>query len=289
MSTEPHGYRALGPILDNPVLGIFAETLDDLEKIRCASENRLRALTDTSELGHGLDLRHPDVAYLAASVEQMKAAEHQAILNLQRVMRKHPLWAWAKPLRGVGEKQFARLLASIGDPYWNDLHNRPRKLSELRAYCGFHVIQTTGSQAARDAQLTTAAGSTCHPDNHRTGDPHGSAVVGVAPKRQRGQKSNWNEDARKRTWLIATSCLKQPAGTRYRDIYDLTRIKYADAVHQTDCVRCGPAGKPAPAGSPLSLGHQHARGLRAISKALLADMWREAKRIHESAADGDSE
>jgi hypothetical protein len=104
----------------------------------------------------------------------------------------------------------------------------------------------------------------------------------VAPKRQRGHKSNWNEDARKRAYLIATSCLKQPKGTRYRDVYDATRTKYADALHQSPCLRCGPSGDPAKPGSPLSLPHQHARGLRAIAKALLADLWRESKRLHEA-------
>ena len=235
---------ALGPILDNPVLGLLAETLDDIEHMRCAAENRLRTLTDTSDRGFGLDLRHPDVANLAATVTTLQDLEHQAILNLQRAMRKHPLWTWAKPIRGLGEKQFARLLASIGDPYWNHLHDRPRKLSELRAYCGFHVLHP-GGKAQADDQSTNAAG--------------------VAPKRQRGQQANWNDAARKRAWLIATSCVKQPKGTRYRDIYDTTRAKYADAVHHTECVRCGPSGKPAQPGSPLSLGHQHARGLRAVA------------------------
>ena len=95
---------------------------------------------------------------------------------------------------------------------------------------------------------------------------------------------NWSEDARKRAWLIATSCIKTKG--HYRDIYDATRAKYAEAVHNADCVRCGPAGKPALAGSPLSLGHQHARGLRAIAKELLRDLWIESKRIHELQAQG---
>jgi hypothetical protein len=174
-------------------------------------------------------------------------------------MRRHPLWAWAKPINGVGEKQLARLLASIGDPYWNDLHERPRKLTELRAYCGYHVL---------------------HPGGQDHIGHHVSFAAGVAPKRQRGQQANWNKNARMRTWLIATSCIKKQG--IYRTVYEQSRAKYAEAVHAVECVRCGPKGKPALPGSPLSLGHQHARGLRAVAKALLDDLWRESKRLHEA-------
>jgi len=262
------------------MLDMAAEIVGDLEAVRVANENRYRTLTATDEHGFGLTDDHPDIGRLRTLVDSLAAAEHQAILNLQRVMRQHPLGPWVKNAPGVGEKQAARLLAAIRDPYWNDLHERPRTVSELWAYAGFHVIKTSGSQSIGDIQSPPAAGSTCHADGHSARDAHGARAVGVAPKRQRGQKSNWSEDARKRAWLIAASCVKQPAGTRYRDIYDATRLKYADAVHATDCVRCGPSGKPAVVGSPLSAGHQHARAMRAIAKAVLKDLWTEAKRIH---------
>ena len=232
---ENQGSLAAGPILRDPVLGVLADVLDDLENVRIANESRLRTLTADDEYGHGLTLAHPEIARLAAIVDVLKDQEHQAQLNLCRVMRRHPLWEFAKPLKGVGEKQFARLIAVVGDPYWNDLHDRPRTVSELRSYCGF-------------------------------GDPQ-------AQRRQRGQKSNWNTIARSRVWLIAESCMKQKEAGQYRKAYDAARIKYADAVHDTECKRCGPAGKPAQPGSPLSLAHQHARGLRAIAKQLLKDLW----------------
>ncbi|WP_202910288.1 hypothetical protein [Mycobacteroides abscessus] len=257
----------LGPILADPLLGMAADVLDDLERVRIANENRLRAFITPADVvdsdgvarGFGLTLDHPDMARLAALVDDLKAAEHRAILNLQRAMRKHPLGQWVKDAPGVGEKQAARLLAVVRDPFWNDLHGRPRTVSELWAYCGLHVL---------------------HPGSHTSCDTPPAAAAGVAPRRQRGQRSNWNEDARKRAWLIAASCVKQPAGTRYRQVYDETRVKYADAVHAAECIRCGPSGKPALAGSPLSLGHQHARALRAIAKAVLKDLWRVSAELH---------
>jgi hypothetical protein len=253
----------LGPILADPVLGLFADILDDLESVRIANANRLRQLTDTSEHGHGLSLHSQEVKRLASLVATLEESEHQAVLNLQRAMRAHPLGAWVKQTRGVGEKQAARLLAAIRDPYWNDLHQRPRIVSELWAYCGLHVVHLGGQEASA---------------------PHVDGAAGVAPTRRRGQKANWNNQARQRVWLIAASCIKC-ADSPYRDVYDAERAKYADAVHAAPCPRCGPAGKPAQPGSPLSAGHQHGRAMRRMCKEILRDLWREAARIHTEAAD----
>ena len=251
---------ALGPILADPSIGIAADIVDDLEKVRTAECNRLRTLTDTSERGHGMSELDSNVIALTALVDAIENLEKDAIKHLEKSMRAHALWPWAKPITGLGAKQFGRLLQSIRDPYWNDLHNRPRTVSELWAYCGYHVID------------------------------------GGAPRRRRGEKANWNDIARKRCFLIAESLVKEggrtwpmpdgsPIASRpYRALYESIRDKYADAVHAHDCVRCGPAGKPALAGSPLSMGHQRARAIRAVAKELLKDLWIESKRIHEATA-----
>ena len=137
------------PGLADPLLALAADILDDLERVRISNENRLRQLTrdqadsDGIERGFGLDATHPDVARLAALVQMLGDAEHQATLNLQRIMRKHPLGPWVRNTKGIGEKQGARLIAAIGDPYWNTLHDRPRTVSELWAYCGYHVIKNS--------------------------------------------------------------------------------------------------------------------------------------------------
>ena len=233
-----------GGFLRDPVLGILADVLDDLEKVRIANENRVRQLTrteadsDGEERGFGLTLDNPMVKKLVTSVESLAQAEKDATANLQKAMKAHPLGPWVKSQAGVGEKQAARLLATIGDPFWNDLHDRPRTVTELWAFCGYAVH-----------------------DGH-------------AQARRRGERSNWSADAKMRTYLIAVSCVKQSAEkSKYRRVYDEGRAKYADAVHPHDCKRCGPAGKPALAGSPLSAGHQHNRAIRLISKELLKDLW----------------
>jgi hypothetical protein len=244
---------ALGPILADPGLGLAADVLDDLERVHNANANRLRTLTGTDEYGHGLTLDSVDIKRLDALVSALGQAVHQAELNLKRVVRRHPLWDCMRDERGVGEKQFARLLAAVRDPYWNDLHDRPSIVSELWAYCGMHTVN------------------------------------GAAPRRIRGERSNWNSEARQRIWLISDKVVMLNSG-RMRDVggpskylksYDEARAHYADGVHADPCVRCGPKGKPAQPGSPLSAAHQHARGLRAISKAILKDLWIEARRLHD--------
>lgn len=241
---SPESNAPARPLLD-PLLILASVTLDDLENQRIAQENRYRSLTNSGtsenglEWGYGLDDRDPQVAAMGAIVDQMKQMEHTANLQLQKLMRKHPLGPWVKAQKGIGDKQAARLLGVISDPYWHSAEERPRTVSELWAYCGLKPFQ----------------------------------------RRQKGQQANWSDDAKKRVWLIATSCLK--AGGPYRDVYDRRRELTAEREHTVECVRCGPSGKPAQPGTPWSAGHQHADALRITSKRILQDMWRESKRLHE--------
>jgi hypothetical protein len=79
-----------------------------------------------------------------------------------------------------------------------------------------------------------------------------------------------------RAWNIAGSMLK--AGNR--ETYDKRKAATEGRVHATECVRCGPSGKPAQAGSPWSDAHRHADALRIVSKELLKQLWRAARDIH---------
>lgn len=84
-----------------------------------------------------------------------------------------------------------------------------------------------------------------------------------------------NPWAGKQLHVIAECLLK--AGNRAA--YDDARDRYRDALHERACVRCGPAGQPALPGSALSDGHKHARGLRALKKQFLLDLWLAAKAV----------
>ncbi|WP_099021202.1 TIGR-Tas system RNA-guided endonuclease [Mycolicibacterium palauense] len=233
----------MSALLADPTLALAAEVVDDLERVRIANENRLRSLTDPEI--YGLTIQHPDVLALTGLVEQLKDSEKQATKHLEKVMARHPLGTWVKGATGVGYKQAARLLAALGDPYWNDLYDRPRTFDELCAFSGLSIKS------------------------------------GKAVHRSRGVQSNWNPDARMRLWLVAQSCIKTKG--EYRQVYDAGRERYADAVHVVECQRCGPKGKPAQPGSPLSAGHQHARATRLIVKAVLKDLWQASRACHATA------
>lgn len=246
------------------LLGLAAGVLEDAERNRIANENRLRELTrddidpDGVRRGFGLSRDHSDVKKLTEIIAHLAEVEHEAVLNLQGIMRRSSLGPWVKSQKGIGDKQAARLLAEIGDPYWNVLHERPRTVSELWAYCGLHTVPPNGDH-----------------------DSNGAPVWHVAARRARGVKSNWNNNAKQRVWLIATSMLK--AGNR--DPYDWRKMGTDGRLHTSPCVRCGPSGKPAQPGSPWSDGHRHADALRYLGKHMLKEMWREASRIHKSEAE----
>lgn len=237
-----------GQSLDRPELSLLAGQLSDIEALRISVENRHRQSTrsvddvDGHVRGFGLTDDDPAVIVSAALVGSLLKIEHEMSLALAREMRRHPLGPWQKATLGVGEKQLARLLAAIHDPYWNEADDQPRRVSDLWSYCG-------------------------------VGDP-------VKQKRQRGEKASWSATAKFRSWLIAQKCMMN-LRSPYRAVYDAAREKYAEALHDRPCVRCGPAGKPAEPGSALSLAHQHARGLRAVQKELLKDLWIEARRLHQ--------
>lgn len=259
------------PLLDDPTLALAADMLDDLERVKIASQNRLRSLTDDTPdadgvlRGSAMPLTHPEVARLAALVQMIEAAEHQAVLNLQRAMRSHPLGPWVKAQRGIGEKQAARLLAKIGDPCVNATAGTCRTVSQLWAYCGLHVVAGGDpGQAGLDAQRRFA---------------------GVAARRQKGQKANWSTDAKTRAWLIVQSCMKQ------LDTSCKTDTGIAEHVEGCGCSpyrvvidqRRQHTATTHPEWTP---GHSLNDAMRVASKRLLRDLWREARRCHGFADEG---
>lgn len=235
--------------LADPFLALAADVLDDAQDNRIANENRLRQLTrtetdsDGQDRGFGLDESHPDVARLAAIVDMLGKVEHQAVLNLARMLRAHPLGPWMKAQKGVGEKQGARLLAVIGDPYLGP-NGTPRTVSQLWAYCGH-------------------------------GDPSRRKFKGMT---QADLFTLGNPVAKSRLWLISCACLK--AQGPYADVYYARKAATVAREHARECVRCGPSGHPALVGSPWPDAHRHADALRVTGKTILRDLWLEAKRLH---------
>lgn len=171
----PDTQLTLALLLWDPVLQTLAAGLDDVESTRIAQANRYRILTTDAEdsdgevRGFGLAKDHPAVAALEAQLHTLEFLDKQMTKALSKQLRAHPLYPWIKGQHGLGDKTVARLLAAVRDPYWNDLHDRPRTVGELFAFCG---------------------------------------VAGPGLRRQRGKLLNWSPDARKRLWIIATGTVK---------------------------------------------------------------------------------
>ena len=250
------------------LLYLFADQLGDVEALRIATQNRLRTLFSDEDWGKAVSPDLPEAQALTNQLAQIEAVEHGVTLSLKRAMRAHYLGPWCKATVGVGEKQLGRLLAAIGDPATRE------KPSQLWAYCGLHVLHP-GHRGVDTHRSSAGVDPTSDP-GQRTSDSH-LQRAGVAPFRTRGQKANWSTEAKTRTYLIAESCIKQRTSP-YRKTYDDGRTKSAESIHAHECKRCGPQGKPAEVGSPLSLGHQHARAMRLVMKAVLLDLWKESRK-----------
>ena len=221
-----------GGHLDGELL-FYAALLDDIEDLRKRTANRARALAAEGATAAEYE-RH---------VEAFAGLEHQAVLHLQRAMRKHPYAPWVKQTLGVGEKQGARLLAAIGDPYWNAAEGRPRRgPAELWAYCGYAPGQ----------------------------------------KRQKGVKANWNAEAKMRAFLVAEKCLntgvRKLDGYDDTDGYD-----FENRVALTPHAQVYLDARRAWADRDTSEGHKHNHALRRVAKEVLKDLWRFGRDLEESA------
>jgi len=332
------------PLLLDLALALSADVVDDLERVRIANENRLRQMTrtevdvDGEERGFGLKPDDPDVQNLAALIGAMFCKsqvlkelgyprppkergkpcclECSAVANLEAKLRRHPLGAWIKAQKGVGDKQGARLLAAIGDPYIRSAYAieengikkevpaASRTPSALWAYCGLHVLPV--GQTDLDTQVIIA-GRDQLPDQVRRGDQtsfvgdggdsgrgpddtHGS-TAGVAAKRRKGEKANWSGKAKSKAYLVAKSCMKQlsPQCRTVHTVTDTQTPHDGPVLRHADDCACSPyrvkydqrRARTAVTHPEWTKGHSHNDGLRIAAKEILKHLWRAAKAWHE--------
>lgn len=227
-------------------LRAWAEQFSAVQQFRIAAENKVRAA-------------NVDAGMFAAQLDAYKDLEHKTDLALGRCYRRvvpAEIKEWQKLHPGLGVHLIALLLGHLGNPAvaipgrWEGtgstrvlVHEdpRPRTLGQLWQYCG------VGDSTKRKAKGMTA-----------------EELAGLG-----------NPQLKMLVYLLATKCMmaRTVHGGRYGDLYDLRRLVTADRVHAADCVRCGPSGKPALAGSTWSKAHQHADALRIVGKEILRDLW----------------
>lgn len=252
LDTQVHPARPVEPSRADLTLRLLADVLDDLERTRIANQNRLRTLTTSPEVsGLGLDPDAPEAQRLAGLVDGLAALEKQAAAELTRGLRQHPLGPTVKAMPGVGDKQGARLLAAVGDPYLHGATGQPRQVSQLWSYAG-HGDATRRRRKGMSQAEVFAMGS---------------------------------PEAKVRTFLVAESVWK--AGTREgQPTNDLAAVGHArkatteGRTHAAECRRCGPSGQPALSGSPWSQAHRHADALRVLGKEVLRRLWLASRDLH---------
>lgn len=243
-------------------LRVWCEQLEDAMAARIAAVNR-------AERG-GVD----PVIY-GPYIEALTAAEHVCELAMKRCYRRvvpPEIIAWQKDERGIGEKLTARLLGHLGDPCIATPHRWEGTGSKRKLMVGEPYERTI-------SQLWQYCG---------VGDPNRRKRKGMTAEEA---FALGNPAIKMLLHLHAEACVKAGSG-RYREAYDKARVSYDPArlhrkhdthteseagwvkTHATECVRCGPSGKPAQPGSPWSKGHQHAAALRKVAKEILRDLWR---------------
>ena len=231
-------------------LRIACDFLDEIEAVRMALDNRTRDPGETSPCKCGEC--HKCAAYWTQLAryrsildagrldlweqrkEEARKMEDSARKEVEWQAKNHPLAGpWIASRKGIGPKQGGRMVASIGNPLVNGAEGRLRRgPAELWAYCGYAPGQ----------------------------------------KRQRGVKSNWNAEAKMRTFLCAENAIK--AGVRKldgcddSDGYDVARRQATTPFAQAYLdARANWADRD------VSDGHRHNHALRVTAKAILKDLW----------------
>lgn len=257
---------ATGVDLADPSLAMLAATVDDLERVRKATANRLRILTtlapdsDGVIRGFGLPVTHSGVQSMTELAAQVETWEADAVRRLERRMKAHPLGEWVKRTPGVGAKSIARVLGAIGDPAIHPHTGKPRTFGQLKSYCGLAPGQD-----------------------------------GASPRPKRGEgQVRYNPTARMRLYVAINPMVNlrkdadgsgptdpdwQPT-TFLGEAYKAARASRVDFLHLHPCKLCGPSGKPAEPGTPWPAKHQHGHGLHMMMVALLRALWDESRALH---------
>jgi hypothetical protein len=240
-------------------LTIAADQLDDLEAVRKATQNRLRALCQPVEVdGVVIDKGGPDTMHAQAVEIQLGAiqeAETAAVKELKRAMKEHPLADFVKSVKGIGDKTVARLLGVIGDPAikfdpeTGEITHR--SLSQLRSYCGYGDAEQQKRRKGVQSNWNTRARTALH------------VIADAAIKTRCDNCRSVEQPEDEEGWIAPPAdCTCLEGGRKYRAVYDEARGK-------DDLLNLGDSD-----------GHRHMRALRKVKKAFLKDLWLEARAVH---------
>ena len=229
-----------GADLHDALLAVLADALDDLERVRIATQNRVRALRQVKGL-EGTKFE----ANLTELTDALAAMEHKATLDLQRAMRLHPLGAHVKATKGLGEKQAARLLAAIGNPADRAT---PAKLWQ---YAGHGDPARSRKRRGQVVEFNPTAKMRVH----LCAESAMKQRCGACTVAAKAMVDATPHDGA--PWQPPHDCTCA-ATHPYRAVYDRERAKWADRE--------------------TSDGHKHNHALRVVGKHILLDLWKAARK-----------
>lgn len=264
-------------------LRVWAEMFNDAQEARIEGMNKIgfsvgtKKSHDITDSGKYYKLQNKSAGvdpvtylpYIHALELAEEASERALHATYKRVVPK-PIRAWQVDAKGIGVHLVSRLLGHLGDPriatphFWQGTGTKrtlmvadsyERTLAQLWQYCGH------GDPTRRIRKGMTAD------ELAQLGKPDLKMIVHLIADRA------ILEPGRSVDLLLTGDQHADTAQRHYRRVYEERRLVTAERLHATECVRCGPSGKPAAVLSPWSKAHQQADALRIVGKEILRDLW----------------
>lgn len=271
VNTTPRaGTKSLESLIGDPLgwlqLRKWGDAFDDAQRFRIAQGNRLGFDANGKRTKTAPNLPAELFSGQYSLIQSVELAAQKELKRAYKNFVPEPIREFQKETCGLGEHMLARLLGAVGHPavaipsFWQPgqppeghvcdfrckpdskrhlIHGEPylRTKSQLLQYCGHGAPKRIPKGASQEELLW-----------------------------------NGNPNAKKFTFMISESLMKQKANpSKYRLLYE--ELREEKLHHLTECVRCGPSGKPAQPGSPLSDKHSHMRALRLVGKQFLRDLY----------------
>jgi len=119
----------------------LTDTYTQSQKIRIASENRLRALIQQADQG-------PESVFLNVLLNRFAEIEKDITKQMGKAVKQHPVWPWLSGVKGLGPKLSTKLLGLIPE----DISSFTT-VSKLWRYAGLAVIDGKAERPKKGEKL----------------------------------------------------------------------------------------------------------------------------------------
>ena len=254
-------------------LRFLVESYYDIQDVRIGVSNRTFQL-DEKEVEHKVEKETTKGKISQSHTDALKNIEASIQKQIEEVLKEIPIWTeFMKDIRGVGPTLAGGIIGYMYKPYNDKCDAAPThetcscgksierfdNISKLHAYAGQHVVN------------------------------------GKAPKRTKGEKSNWNSKFRTHLWKVGQTFMRSDESKSfYRDLYTKEKIKLgfiktpngwdmpkevreqwiAKGVGQTKKIKEKlEKGQEISNESDAVKGHLDARVRRKVTKLFIAHVW----------------